>query len=530
MGRLACVKLPLLALQILLKTNPEWRNFPTVLLDRDHPQGRILQANKYARRSRIEPGMRYAGGLSLCAELRASTVDAETILKVREELEDRLRLFSPNLDSPADFSRLSFFRSADSKSAHFEEPGIFWLQATGLDQLYGSFDAWAEGIYEALREFEYYAGVAVGFSRFGTYALAHSKGVGAVVLDSWEQEQRRFRAVRLARLDLDAALKESLLQLGVETVGEFLDLPTSGIARRFGQEAQRFYDFASAKTPIPIRRQAEDAPIERMIALESGRLNTERLLFQIKFELHAMMVELAARALVLGRLEMTFYMREGGEIADHVRPARPGLDEAAIIELVRLRLETLEFSEPPIRLRLFAEGEMSDAEQTRLLTAGHDRRWEDAQHALARLRAEFGPQSVLRIEQRDAHLPEGRFSLQPLETLARPFRDRPFKDSSFKDKASRSLLETDSQTPKPTLVRRILMRPEPLGLVTPAQLREEQFQQDQAQQSPYLICGGWWSERAVHREYYYVDTERGELLWVFYDRVRRGWFLHGRVE
>jgi protein ImuB len=34
----------------------------------------------------------------------------------------------------------------------------------------------------------------------------------------------------------------------------------------------------------------------------------------------------------------------------------------------------------------------------------------------------------------------------------------------------------------------------------------------------------------VRRDYYFVETRRGELLWVYYDRRRRGWFLHGRVE
>jgi len=46
---------------------------------------------------------------------------------------------------------------------------------------------------------------------------------------------------------------------------------------------------------------------------------------------------------------------------------------------------------------------------------------------------------------------------------------------------------------------------------------------------PYVVSGGWWN-RVVHREYHFAETQKGELLWVFYDRVRRRWFLHGRVE
>jgi hypothetical protein len=46
---------------------------------------------------------------------------------------------------------------------------------------------------------------------------------------------------------------------------------------------------------------------------------------------------------------------------------------------------------------------------------------------------------------------------------------------------------------------------------------------------PYIVSGGWWN-REVHREYHYARTEDGEILWVYYDRRRRRWFLTGKVE
>jgi len=34
----------------------------------------------------------------------------------------------------------------------------------------------------------------------------------------------------------------------------------------------------------------------------------------------------------------------------------------------------------------------------------------------------------------------------------------------------------------------------------------------------------------VERDYYYAETQHGEILWLFYDRPRRRWFLHGEVD
>jgi protein ImuB len=43
-----------------------------------------------------------------------------------------------------------------------------------------------------------------------------------------------------------------------------------------------------------------------------------------------------------------------------------------------------------------------------------------------------------------------------------------------------------------------------------------------------VISGGWW-QREVHRDYYYAETRRGDLLWIYYDRRQRAWFQHGVV-
>ncbi|HTU58460.1 MAG TPA: hypothetical protein VMF89_08500 [Polyangiales bacterium] len=46
---------------------------------------------------------------------------------------------------------------------------------------------------------------------------------------------------------------------------------------------------------------------------------------------------------------------------------------------------------------------------------------------------------------------------------------------------------------------------------------------------PFLVNGGWWL-REIQREYQFVMTRREELYWVYQDRRRRRWFLHGLVQ
>ena len=45
----------------------------------------------------------------------------------------------------------------------------------------------------------------------------------------------------------------------------------------------------------------------------------------------------------------------------------------------------------------------------------------------------------------------------------------------------------------------------------------------------YLVSGGWWV-REVRREYHFLETQRGDVLWIYYDRHRRNWMLQGQVD
>ena len=166
-----------------------------------------------------------------------------------------------------------------------------------------------------------------------------------------------------------------------------------------------------------------------------------------------------------------------------------------------------------MELELTAEGSTATREQLRLFAERPVRDLDAANRALARLRAEFGEKAVMRAKLTDGHLPEARFAWEPLDQVKLP---RPGEGETK------------------TLVRRIFERPVPL----PSQPRTHhdgwlllgpRYGAIEKLSGPYLFSGGWWT-REIHREYYFAETRRGDLLWVYYDRLRRRWFLQGRVE
>src|SRR5574337_1491966 len=98
MDRLACVSLPALPLQLLLRRYPEWAICPVAVVAEDRPQGLICYVNAAAHKAGVRSGLRYAAGCSLAADLRAGVVSPAEIDKAVETITERLRRFTPEVE------------------------------------------------------------------------------------------------------------------------------------------------------------------------------------------------------------------------------------------------------------------------------------------------------------------------------------------------------------------------------------------------------------------------------------------------
>ena len=283
-GRIACVDVVALPLQLLWHRHPDWKDEPMAVVDRDEPNGTIEWANKVARRQQVRPGMRYAEAVSLCRSLRAGTVKDEEVAQATDHLEEVLRDWSPFVE-PAD-----------------ERTGIFWLDAAGMQKLHDSMQAWAEGLADALLEKEsFYVSIVVGFTRFGTWAAARASR-GQTVFESPGDERETAQRVPLYRLNLSTSVCRDLEKLGVERLGEFLELPPGGLRRRFGPQVLELHRRARGDLQMPLQGSPDEGPIERRIELEEPATVTSRLVFAIKRALNPILAELADRETRIARI------------------------------------------------------------------------------------------------------------------------------------------------------------------------------------------------------------------------------------
>ncbi|MGH7847439.1 MAG: DNA polymerase Y family protein [Candidatus Binatia bacterium] len=493
MPRLACVNLPAFPLQLLLRRHREWAAHPVAVVAEDKPQGLILWVNEPARSAGIFPGLRYAAAASLSRKLHVAAVPSTEIEKETMALLRRLTRFSHQVEP----SR--------------EEPGVFWLSVVGLNLLHPSLPEWAHKIQADIQAEGFRNSLAVGWTRFGTYAVAKARQ-GIAVFNDPSEEHTATREIPLAALDLNPDLRETLFKLGIKTVGSLLALPPGGFGERFGREAYRLYQMASGEPWTALEPHEIENPVQQKVYLDDPETDVTRLLFLIKSSLHPMLNTLAAQSEALAELCMGVLVDKSGWRKERLRPAIPTLDAVQVLDLVRLRLETMQFSAGVVEIELTAGAVPATPEQLRLFAEQPARDLDAANRALARLRAELGDNSVVHAQLTDGHLPEARFTWAPLEHVKLP---------SPKSEGAR------------TLVRRILAKPAPLASDPRSYdgwlLLGPKFGPVDKLAGPYVFSGGWWV-REIHREYYFAETRRGALLWIYYDRVRRKWFLQGWVE
>jgi len=482
------VDVPALPLQLLLRGQPAWRDHPVVVVEHERPLAKVLWLNRQARQVGICRGMSFSQAQTLSARLRAAVIPSDEVQSAVQQLFQLLILHSPLVEPDG------------------ENPGLFWLDPNGLKHLFGGYQQWACQLHRALAEQGYVTKVVVGFHRYLIFAIARTIK-GTLVLADSQKEQNLAHRVRLDRLDLPSTLCAELSCLGIDTIGRFLQLKPNAIRVRFGVQAARLHGLANGELWTPLMPHIEHAPLRVEREVDPAENDRNRLLFLIKNTLQQPMEQLVEQCEAITGLILVFTLDHAPPHREEIETAAPTLNLLLIVDLIRLRLATTSWDAPVERIAIELNSVRVHPMQLSLLQRKNQRDLEAAARALARVKAAFGADSATRARLRKAYLPEASFAWEPISQVQAP---RPVSISH-----------------EPPLIRRFCAARELIS--TGADISLGQLGRTARQFGPFRVAGGWWRRR-VERDYYFVESEYGQILWVYYDRPRRFWVLHGTVE
>ena len=483
MAQRGCISIHQLALQILLRENPLWRGTPVAVTREEKPRSPILAMNREARDRGLTIGTRYANALSLVPSLRARSVSAARVAEARERVARVLTAFTPDIE-PCPF-----------------DVDAVWVSVEGLRSLFASEARWIEEVRGALDAEGFPSTVVLGFTRFGTYALARSRQ-RSLVVPSMEEEHAIMSRSPIDILPLSPRIKGTLRKLEIRTLGQFVSLPEGEMAQRFGTDADQLRRAILSDDPLPIQSIPQKEAVRCARHLDSPLADLTLLLPHIEELVSQEAARVESERCVISGLRLTLRTEDGEVTTDVIRPAAPTLRTPLLLRLIRLRLEARRLTSGVEDIEIRADQTAPSRKQEELFTV-RGRDLQAGARAFAAIRARFGNQSVTFAEPADSHLPERSFRWKPLE--------RPSLPAACGGEAA------------PVAVRRILFRPAPARLEGGSRPVTQ----------PFVLSGGWWAaggaDTAFHRSYSFQSSEAG-LLWCYVDRLTDTRWIQGSVD
>ncbi len=351
-------------------------------------------------------------------------------------------------------------------------------------------------------------------------ALADAGPRGVIAPEGKMRQALGALPVAALRLEPDAV--EGLVRLGLRRIDDIAVLPRAALARRFGAAVLKRLDQALGLESEPVTPAGAPLHFAARISLP----DPIGLLSDVEAAVDRLLPVLCARLARQGRgarrIRLQAFRSDGrvevaevglARASDRVDRIRPllwmklgDLDAGFGIDMLRLEAVEVEAISPLQHRGPVGEG---------AATLARDGAMDDL---LGKLGVRLGTEAVTRFHPGESHLPE-----KGAQVLAAAWSEAFVGE--WPRRGARPLR---------------LFRPEPVGApeddpTPPAQFRwRRRDLVTRVAVGPERIAPEWWLDdpewRSGPRDYWRVETEGGERLWLFYAHggdVTGGWFCHG---
>jgi protein ImuB len=319
-------------------------------------------------------------------------------------------------------------------------------------------------------------------------------------------EQQHQLAAALAPLpisvlDWEQTLLERMDGMGVRRLGDVLQLPRDGLARRLGRQSLLYLDRMLGRHPDPQILYRPPTQFKHRLQLPSEIEHAQVLLFALQ----RLVLELCGWLQGLGAGVQTFdvalWHRQGRHTSLCIGIHKESRDAKQFTILLRERLARLELQEAVIAVELHAgkivklEAQSLDLFDKTDVRGGVD--------LLDRLRARLGDQAVQGISAVAEHRPEYAWC-----------HNEPGHSQKESNGQQRPLWllavprQLETRSGRPRLQGELRLQP-----------------------GCERIESGWWDEQDVARDYFVAINPSGSCYWIYRELSgERHWYLHGVFE
>lgn len=371
---------------------------------------------------------------------------------------------------------------------------------------------------------------------------------------------------------------ETLSRLGIETIGQLLRLPRSGIAPRLGTALVRRIEQSLGEIDEPVGSFCADVEHTETLSLEYPTRDFTILADRVTRLIETVRAGLATHQRGALRLTCRLDLSVHPPLTVEVGLFSPTTDVRHLAGLVHHRLESLRLPSDVTRLtisvpltgplrsvqRSLLDDFQSSDQRDSLFTINSSNIGLSLSRLIDSLSGRLGRSAVVEIKRTGDTLPESAYSITPLagnasrhrggkssrrhrRSTARtkftgvsersPMQGLPTENESHEDLIFRQASASDlTPSPSDAMRRPLSLLSSPMLLVVrfadQAFARDttridvpDQFRLHGVTHRPVRVWGperietGWWKGPSIRRDYYRIETDRSQWWWIFRDRV-----------
>ena len=402
-----------------------------------------------------------------------------------------------------------------------------FLDLTGCDRALGSIESIVTNVITSLSRLRLSASVAVAPTPGAAWALASFPKQLPIenCQLSIENLPTALAPLPIDSLRLEEEITASLHHLGLETIGQLLNLPRAMLPARFGATLLLRLDQALGRIDEPLVPLIYHAPLEARMDFDGPVNSIETIHLVFKRLVTELVAELARRGAGAREMQIEFFRPYAQTIAQTIRLSRPSRDPKNLFNLIRCATENLDGSDCcemggdgflGIRLAIPRFERITDQQIALLDHERHTNAIELTQ-LIERLCVRLGDDAITQPTLTESYIPECSW------TEKSPDQTPACERSEHPDFWTRPL--------------HLLTEPIEIGvMVSPSEDRNGRpilFRHNNKVHElthtigPERIAGEWWRGHDRTRDYFDVEDADGNRFWLFRVQETNRWYLHG---
>lgn len=451
------------------------------------------------------------------AEAVSKVCPGMTLVEAKAHQADLIVLPATPEDDLRSLSALGRWLMRFSPCVSIYPPASLFLDATGLNGLFGDLPTIRRRVVGALARLRIVASVAIAPTPGAAWALAVFGEHRSQVLEGPVVEA--LSPLPPEALRLDATTIDKLQAVGICSVGALLRIGRDELAIRFGPAILERIDQATGAVHESLVFLEHHVPVVAAIEFEAAIESRETIHLAIEQLLTQLVEQLAGRGLGARQLRAVFRQAYASPIDKTVQLVRPRRNHAVLSRLMFCATETLALDQGCIGITLSAPiTQRLGAEQERLFDNEPHRNAAELDHLAERLEARLHD-CAQRAELIACHVPERAFRFS--ETLSDSAPASTWATTGYRPLSLFSWPKSIKVTVRPSESR----EGQPVAFTDAATVHPLAHTH-----GPERIAGQWWNGHWKTRDYFDVLDATGNRYWLFRVAETGRWFLHGVFE